>query len=360
MFEQYMFGETPDNIRVHFRERYFSPNYMDGRATIREFEMMVNDEPVPQMHVLVFIPNEREGQVPVIIGYNWRGNQTKSSDPMVHKMTEEEMLRRILPRRLEQTLERGQRITSPSRTIERIIDRGYAYITALYWELESDTRERPGAGGVRYLVSGGQPLADNAWGAVAAWAWGMSRMLDLAETIDEIDATRNAIVGHSRLGKSTLWAGALDERIAITTSNDSGAGGSALSKRISGETVAALNTRFHHWFARNFHQFNDNEGALPFDQHLLLALIAPRPLYITSGIHDVWADPLGEYLSVFFANPVYELYGKKPMPFPYASLPPVNTPQIGQIAYHVEDGGHTFSAYDWEQFLLFFDKHFKK
>ncbi|MDR0333648.1 MAG: acetylxylan esterase [Dysgonamonadaceae bacterium] len=359
LFEQQVYGEVPEGISVQFRERYSSPDYLDGRATIREFEMLVNDEPVPQMHVLLFIPNAQNGKVPLIIGYNWNGNHTQCSDTMIYKMTEEQILRRILPRRLEQTMERGQRITSPSKTIERIIDNGYAYITACYWELESDTRERPGAGGVRALVSNGQPLADNAWGAIAAWAWGMSRMLDLAETIDEIDSTKNAVVGHSRLGKATLWAGASDERIAIATSNDSGTGGSALSKRVSGETVRQINERFIHWFCRNFHQYNDNEETLPIDQHQLLTLIAPRPLYIASGVRDLWADPLGEYLSVFYANPVYELYGKQPMPYPYTTLPPVDTPQIGDIAYHVEDGGHTFSRYDWEQFLLFFDRYLK-
>jgi hypothetical protein len=360
LFEQQMYGAVPEGIGVQFRERYASPDYLEGKATIREFEMLVNDEPVPQMHVLFFIPNGVNGKVPVILGYGWDGNETQCTDTMVDMMNEEQVAKRILPRKLEKTLAGMKRATKVSRSIERIIDNGYAYITANYWELEPDNNECF-AGGVRALVSKGQPLADNAWGAIAAWAWGMSRMLDLAETIAEIDATRCAVVGHSRLGKTAILAGVRDKRFAIVTSNDSGCGGASLSKRVSGETVKIINEKFPYWFCKNFHEYGEKEEELPMDQHLLLALVAPRPLYVCSGVRDLWADPLGEYLSVFYANPVWELYGKKPMPFTEAtSLPPTNTPQIGDAAYHVENAGHSFSSYDWEQFLSFFDRYLKK
>ena len=358
LFEQQMYGEVPEGIKVQFRETYTSPDYLDGKSTLREFAMIVNDVSEPQMHVLFYIPNGVDGKVPAIIGYNWNGNHTECTDTLVYKMTEEQVAKRVIPRRLERTLEGSKRATRPSRSIERIIDNGYAYITACYWELEPDNNECFSAG-VRALVSKGEPLANNEWGAIAAWAWGMSRMLDCAETIAKIDATRCAAVGHSRLGKTAIWAGVTDQRIAVTTSNDSGCGGASLSKRVSGETVEQINARFPFWFCKNFHPYSGIEEELPWDQHELLALVAPRPLYVCSGVRDLWADPLGEYLSVFYANPVYELYGKKPMPYNEALLPPVNTPQIGDIAYHVENAGHSFSSYDWEQFLLFFDRYLK-
>jgi hypothetical protein len=358
LFEQQEYGEVPKGIKVQFRERYSSPDYFQGKATIREFEMLVNDEAAPQLHILFFIPNEIEGKVPVIMGYNWDGNQTICTDTSVFMMSQKQIEKRAIPYRLNDLLIWSERGVDKSIPIEQIIDRGYAYITACYWELEPDNIDSCSVG-IRALVNKGKPLAANQWGAIATWAWGMSRMLDCAEWIKEIDVARCAIVGHSRLGKTALWAGASDKRFAIVTSNDSGCGGASLSKRVSGETVEVINKGFPYWFCKNFHQYNGKENELPMDQHELLALAAPRPLYVCSGVKDLWADPLGEYLSVVYANPVYQLYGKQPMPHTENFLPSVNTPQIGDAAYHVEDAGHQFGAYDWEQYLLFFDKYLK-
>jgi len=358
LFEQQEYGEVPEGITVRFKEIYSSSGYLQGKATIREFEMSVNEEGSSRMHILFFIPNRIGGKVPAIIGYNWDGNQTICTDASVFMMPQEEIEKRALPYRLADLSEWSARGVDKSIPIEQLIDNGYAYITACYWELEPDNEDLHGVG-LRALVNKGKPLAANQWGAIAAWAWGMSRMLDCAGLVNEIDAARCAAVGHSRLGKTALWAGASDKRFAIVTSNDSGCGGASLSKRVSGETVEAINTYFPYWFCKNFHQYKGKEGELPMDQHQLLALIAPRPLYVCSGAEDLWADPFGEYLSVVYANPVYQLYGKEPMPHTGNFLPPVNTPQVGDAAYHVEDAGHQFGDYDWEQFLLFFDKYLK-
>ncbi|MCL2649624.1 MAG: acetylxylan esterase [Candidatus Azobacteroides sp.] len=358
LFEQQEYGEVPDGIKVRFREIYSSSGYLQGKATIREFEMLINDDPEPQMHILFFIPNSIKGKIPAIMGYNWNGNQSLCTDTSVFMIPQEQIEKRVAPNRLKSTLNQSKRGTDHDTPIEKIIDSGYAYITACYWELEPDNLN-PYSVGIRALLNEGKPFAANQWGAIAAWAWGMSRMLDCSEQVQEIDITRCAIVGHSRLGKAALWAGVRDERFAIVISNHSGCGGAALSKRISGETVEIINTQFPYWFCENFRQYNGKEDNLPMDQHQLLALVAPRPLYVCSGVEDLWADPLGEYLSVVYANPVYQLYGKQPMPFTGNFLPPANTPQIGDIAYHVENGGHQFSAYDWEQYLLFFDKYLK-
>jgi hypothetical protein len=182
--------------------------------------------------------------------------------------------------------------------------------------------------------------------------------LDYLETHKRVDMNKIITMGHSRHGKAALWAGAQDKRFKVIISNNSGCGGAALSKRIFGETVGSMTRSFPHWLCPAFNQYANNEANLPFDQHLLVAMIAPRYVYIASAEEDAWADPRGEYLSGYHASPVYELYGLKG--FGSNVSPPVNQPIMNAMGYHIREGVHEVTPFDWNCYLDFADNHLGK
>jgi hypothetical protein len=232
-----------------------------------------------------------------------------------------------------------------------VIDRGYALAIFDRNGVAADDKETY-RDGIINAFSGDGPLAGDAWRAIAAWAWGASRVVDYLQTVPEIDKQRISVAGHSRMGKTALWAGATDERFTAVLSNNSGCGGAALARRIFGETVGRINTVFPHWFCENHHRYNDREAELPVDQHMLLALIAPRALYVTSADEDLWADPRGEFLSCVHADQVYQLLGVSGLGTEV--MPPLDQPVArGRLGYHVRRGRHAFTEYDWSRFLDF-------
>lgn len=232
-----------------------------------------------------------------------------------------------------------------------ILKRGYALVTAYYGDIEPD-HPQGWHSGIRSVL-GDTTRADN-WGAIGAWAWGMSRILDYLQTEPAINAKRVIAIGHSRIGKAALWAGAQDERFVAVVSNESGEGGAALSRRWYGETVERINTSFPHWFCSRYKTYNKRVADLPVDQHELLALIAPRPLYVASADGDQWSDPKGEFLGAVHTEPIYQLFGKTGLGT--TTFPGIDKPIGKTVRYHDRTGKHDVMDYDWEQYLRFADE----
>jgi hypothetical protein len=238
---------------------------------------------------------------------------------------------------------------------EVVVNSGYAVAAFHVSDLAPDDKELFMKGALRLYPE--QLNADNGMRAIGAWAWGASRVMDYFETDAAIDEKKIVLVGHSRGGKASLWAAAQDERFAICASNCSGNTGAALARRQFGERVSAINDAFPHWFSDNYKKYNNREDDLPVDQHMLISLIAPRPVYATNASEDLWADPTGTFLSLKNAEKVYALYGLK------SSLPDVppeinNAVTVPPIAYHNRAGKHDLTIYDWNNFVKFADLYF--
>jgi len=247
---------------------------------------------------------------------------------------------------------------SPFWPAERLVERGYVAAAFLNSDLDPDNFDdfKNGVHGI--FDPKNTKRAPDAWGTIAAWAWGASRVMDYFETDKDIDEKRIGVVGHSRGGKAALWCGAEDERFALTISNDSGCTGAALARNKKGERVKIINTSFPYWFCENYKKFNDKEDEMPIDQHELIALMAPRLVYVASASQDEWADPEGEFLACVHADPVYQLFG---LPGVGATtMPNAQEPlHTGYIGYHIRTGNHNLTEYDWDRYMDFADKHWK-
>ncbi len=370
LFRSQMQGRAPGRpVDVRYEIEESSDEALDGKATRKQVTIhLTKAADGPRMHLLLYVPNQRPAAAPVFLGLNFSGNQVVHADPAI-RLTD----RWVRDGNSDQT--DGNRATEASRgaqsenwMVERLIERGYALATVYYGDIEPDHAEgwRDGVrsvfpvDGKAHARAAAQPIASfrgDDWGAIAAWAWGLSRVLDYLETDPDIDARRVAVIGHSRLGKTALWAAANDERFAMCISNNSGEGGAAIARRRFGETTWRINTSFPHWFCGNYKQYNDREETLPFDQHELIALIAPRPVYIASASEDQWADPKGEFLAGVHAELVYALLGKTGLGI--TAPPPVDKAVGENIGYHLRTGPHAILPYDWEQYVNFADRHLK-
>ena len=372
LFEEHVYGRGPRSPRsTGGRVRILKRSTEKSSRLIKE--ILINVTGIDGRHnlvmtMLVYLPANAKGPVPTFLALNFRGNHTVDKHPgiSVTKAWVRNDKRRGVTSHKASAKNRG--LSAKRWSVDKILSRGYGLATIYYGDIVPDHKDGLKDGPyLRNVPKESVKIKANDWGAIAAWAWGLSRAVDWFQSAAEkretfntvhVDPKRVIVLGHSRLGKTALWAGAIDPRFAMVISNNSGCGGAALSRRAFGETVKRINTSFPHWFCGNFKKYNDNEGKLPVDQHMLISLIAPRPVYIASAQQDRWADPRGEFLSALHADPVYKLLGTKGLPT--KTMPAVNKPVMGRIGYHIRTGKHDVTAYDWEQYLKFADMHLKQ
>ena len=355
LFETEMFGRAPGRPK----ELWFEPLYRDeaalgGKAVRKEVKVHFDRSGRHYLKLLVYTPAGVKGPVPTFLGVNFLGNWGICDDPGILMPTPEEMK---AYGRVE-NLERGKSVRR--WPLEMILSAGYGVATFYRGDVDPDYDDVFENGVHPLFFRPGQDYPDpDEWGSISAWAWGLRRAMDYLETDPDVDSKRVAVFGHSRLGKTSLWAGAQDERFALVISNCSGNCGAALSRRHYGETVLKVNRHRPQWFCDNFLKYNDNEDALPFDQHELIALCAPRPVYVASATEDRYADPLGEFLAIKEATPVYKLFGLTGLEGVGMPGPDTHAGD-GALGYHVRTGGHDILAFDWQQYILFADRWLKR
>ena len=310
-----------------------------------------------KINILIYLPKDLVDP-PVFVGYNFYGNQSIISDPNIILTDAWVRNNNDLGITDERASEASRGKRSHRWPIQKIIDKGFGIALTYYGDVDPDKNDF--TDGVHFLgyEQGQAEPRENQWGAIGAWAWGLSEVLSEVKKDLALRGSKFIAFGHSRLGKTSLWAGALDTRFDIVISNNSGCGGAALFRRKYGETAGIINNSFPYWFNTNFKKYGGNEEALPIDQHMLIALMAPRPVYIASAEEDRWADPKGEYLSGYHATPVYNLYNEKGMESD--QQPDILKPIHNAIGYHKRAGKHGVTDYDWEQYMKFAMMHFSK
>jgi hypothetical protein len=337
LYENSIYGAIPPNTpKVAWRVGETDPAAREGASVMKRVIGRIGEgDDAPEIKVTLHTPANAKKPVPVILLVNFGGGPPPPAGAPA----------------------RPNFNTDPPVAAD-ILARGWGYATVGYGDIQPDRADSFTQGVIgRTLKPGQTKPADNEWGTISAWAWGVSRIIDYFETDKAIDAKRVAVFGHSRLGKTVLWASALDTRIAAVFSSCAGEMGSALARRDWGETVDDMAQNFPWQFAGSFQQWPGRWNDMPVDAHMLIALSAPRPVYVTGGTTDQWADPVGEFLALVAAGPVYRLLGKKDLGV--TTLPALDTPIIsGDLGYHYHTGGHTATPADWKAFLQFVGKSF--
>jgi hypothetical protein len=364
LFERNVYGRTPSGRLAKMHWAITSTGHaFGGKALRKEITIWFTEKDTgPQMHLLVYQPEVAGAHRPwpVFLGINYFGNESIADDPEV--TISREWMRDSPAQHIihNHATEKTRGCHASLWQVETLLARGYATATFYYGDICPDREDGLTAGvGPLFGAVTADDRSPDQWGAIGIWAWGLSRAMDYLSADRELDARRVAVHGHSRLGKAALWAAAQDERFALVISNESGCGGAKISRRYYGQTVEDITIGFPSWFCRNFAAFGAHNDALPVDQHELLALMAPRPLYVASAEGDRLSDPRGEFLGILGAEPVYALYGKKSLGT--GKMPAVDSPVGGDVlAYHVRTGVHDITAYDWAQYLDFADRNLKR
>ncbi len=361
LFADHVYGNIPDRkAEVEFAAGDHRPwRALNGMAIRKEVRLELGASGNEIVATMLFTLPIADQPAPCFVGYNFNGNHTTTDDPRVTIPPGWVHNNEKTGAKNNRASQSGRGAASGRWPYEEIINGGYGVCTIHYGDIDPDFDDGFQNGiHPRFYAEGQFEPTQRQWGSIGAWAWGLSRAVDYFETDPSIDSKRVAVIGHSRLGKTALWAGASDCRFALVISNNSGCGGAALHRRKFGETVKVINQNFPHWFCDQFGEYNDNENELPVDQHMLIASIAPRPVYVASATRDLWADPKGEFLSLAHADSVYELYGNDPLP---REMPAPNSPlMLGQLGYHLRSGQHDITLYDWQQYIEFANRHLKE
>jgi hypothetical protein len=354
LFEETQFGKTPPappSMRFDVFDKG-TPAF-GGKAVRKQVTVYFSkDSTDHKMNLLIYLPAAAKKKVPLLLNISFSAPNQIAGDPGVAVGE--------IWNREGKKVKADQPGAFGKLDIEQFIDAGFGFATVYYGDIEPDFK-----GGIkygirgRYLKPGQTEPGRDEWGAIAAWAWGLSRALDYFEKDKRIDSRRIALQGASRLGKTVLWAGARDPRFKMVIASISGEGGAALSRRNYGETVKHITdpSRYFYQFAANYHGYSDKVAELPVDAHLLVALIAPRPLLLQTGSTDYWSDPKGEFLSAVAAAPVYRLFGET-APAP-GEIPAANDTSLllNKLGFYMHEGGHTVLAADWTHFISYMKKH---
>ena len=328
-----------------------------GKAIRKQIRIYVKGDTEKELSfgVLMYVPKEAKSASPVFINMNYYGNHTIIADPKI--LTTQFWIRDGVVGNCEIKNStppddiRG--IRASRHPVERLLDSGFAYLTFCYCEVFPDTSDVSiNSNNISKIFS------DTAYpykrSAISIWSWAISRVMDYIESDSLLDKSRVAVVGHSRHGKTALLTGALDTRFAMAISNGSGSMGAKLSRRNYGENISSISDKYGYWFSDELKKYAFAEDKMPIDQHQLLALMAPRPVYVESAKADRWADPKGQLTALVAANPVYELFGAKELP----TMANETVPFCGNTGYHIREGRHDLTYEDWEYFIKFAKKHF--
>jgi len=352
LFQHYMYGWFPPAVKVTGKVTYTDEIFFGGKATLKLATISLGRAAAPQIHLLTLVPNRRTKPAPVFLGMNFCGNHALLADPHV-PLPEAWMLPELPHVANHHATEAGRGQEIDTWALEQSIDRGYAVATFFCGEVEEDRAKAEG--GVRELVRA--PRAPDDWGTIAAWAWGLQRVVDYLATDRDLDRRRIALAGHSRLGKAALLAAAFDERVALVIPLQAGCGGTAPSRGRTGESVKQINTRFPEWFCGVFKEFNDQPERLPFDQNCLIALCAPRPVLLGAAEEDTWANPAGAFEMLGAAGGVYRLLGVEGLAA--EKMPGPNQLIDSNLGYFIRPGKHSMTRGDWKFFLDFADQHLR-
>lgn len=351
LFQHYMYGYFPAGPRVHASLEREDPRALGGMATLREIRLSFGPKGTPPIHLLLLLPNNRRGPVPAFLGLSFRRNHAVVSDPNIPiRAGWSYPTAGNSPQNPE--AERGSQADVWNAPL--VLARGYALATFFNGDVDPDFPDF--SNGVHpHFRKGEGPRGRHEWGAIAAWAWGLSRAMDYLVTVPEINRKKVAVVGHSRNGKAALLAAAFDDRFALAIPHQAGCGGTAPSRGKVGESVKAINDRFPHWFCDEFKSFNEQPERLPFDQNGLVALVAPRPVLLSNAEEDTWANPAGQFDVLKAAVPAYRLYA--PNPLGVSEMPPSRRLIDSPLGYFIRPGRHSMNGEDWAAFLAFADRH---